>query len=343
MARRRPPHSPPSLCRPEPPTQSPIVKDHVCASEGGLPYFPEAALSALNGAHVVLAGAMSPVTYIGYPGIDSRLVDEGRTFVLCDPGEDTVLALQALADQIDAPPFRLDRRSAGLSGVPCGALAYHGGRAHRCAWFARAGRSLCRRRHLRFPFFAASADALPHTILGNTGGAIGQGLPCALGAAIAAPERRVVALQSDGSAHYTVQTLWTMARERASVTVLIAANHRYAILENELARAGVAPVPAAEGLTRLDRPVVDWVRLAEGYGVAAERALPCENLHGPEARTARGRPLSDRDGAVARMHCFRLHWAMWCGSSCPVRSTALRSCLPGVRPGARKPARRRAR
>jgi acetolactate synthase-1/2/3 large subunit len=104
----------------------------------------------------------------------------------------------------------------------------------------------------------------------NTGGAIGQGLPCAVGAALGAPGHRIIALQSDGSAHYTAQALWTMAREKLPVTIVLAANHRYGILQTELKRANT---PLDErtiaSLTTLDDPRSDWTALAQGYGVPA--------------------------------------------------------------------------
>lgn len=107
----------------------------------------------------------------------------------------------------------------------------------------------------------------------NTGGAIGQGIPCAVGAALAQPDARVISLQSDGSAQYTLQALWTLAREQLNVTVVISANHRYGILQTELSRGGAQlDRPVIERLTRLDSPRLDWVALARGYGVPAVRA-----------------------------------------------------------------------
>jgi acetolactate synthase I/II/III large subunit len=128
-----------------------------------------------------------------------------------------------------------------------------------------------------YPFYTASAAAAAHTTLTNTGGAIGQGLPVALGAALACPARRVVALVSDGSTQYTIQTLWSMAHEQADITVLVSANHQYGILRQELRRAG-ALSPQSEELTALDRPRIDWVRLSESYGVAACRVDTAEGL-----------------------------------------------------------------
>jgi acetolactate synthase-1/2/3 large subunit len=110
-------------------------------------------------------------------------------------------------------------------------------------------------------------NAAPHTMLFLTGGAIGQGLPNALGAALACPDRRVIAFQADGSGLYTLQALWSMARESANVTIVVCANRRYRILQAELTRAGIAkPGPKAWALTDLTRPVIDWNALAKGFG-----------------------------------------------------------------------------
>ena len=129
-----------------------------------------------------------------------------------------------------------------------------------------------------YPFVTASAQAARHTVLTNTGGAIGQGLPVALGAAVACPDRRVYALQSDGSAQYTIQSLWTMARERLPVVVLITSNRRYGILQTELGRSGIEAGEQSKRLTLLDDPPFDWPALARGYGVPAHTATTTEEL-----------------------------------------------------------------
>jgi acetolactate synthase-1/2/3 large subunit len=129
------------------------------------------------------------------------------------------------------------------------------------------------------PYFVAAASAAPHTYLTLTGGAIGQGMPCAVGAAIACPDRRVIALQADGSGMYTLQSLWTEAREGLDVLTVICANRSYRILQIELARAGIAePGAAAVALTDLSRPVLDWVALARGMGVPGVRVERAEDL-----------------------------------------------------------------
>ena len=105
------------------------------------------------------------------------------------------------------------------------------------------------------------------------GGSIGFGLPCATGAAVAAPDRKVIGLQADGSAMYTLQGLWTQARERLNVVTIVFANRRYAILEGELKNVGVTQAgPNARKMLDLMDPTLGWVRLAEGMGVEAGRA-----------------------------------------------------------------------
>jgi acetolactate synthase-1/2/3 large subunit len=129
------------------------------------------------------------------------------------------------------------------------------------------------------PYFLAAEAAPPHTYLALTGGAIGQGLPCATGAAVACPERQVIALQADGSGMYTVQSLWTQAREGLDVVTLICANRSYRILQVEMGRAGIAePGPQARSLTDLTGPAIDWVQLAQGLGVPAVRVETGEAL-----------------------------------------------------------------
>jgi acetolactate synthase-1/2/3 large subunit len=129
------------------------------------------------------------------------------------------------------------------------------------------------------PYWEASAGSPRHTLLGLTGGAIGFGPPSATGAAVACPDRPVLALQADGSAMYTLQSLWTQARESLDVTTVIVANRGYRILDVELARAGITePGPVVAPLTDLGTPPLDWVRLAEGMGVAAASASTGEEL-----------------------------------------------------------------
>ena len=127
-----------------------------------------------------------------------------------------------------------------------------------------------------WPHLAAAA---PHDHLPVTGGSIGQGLPVAVGAALASPGRKVVALEADGSAMYTPQSLWTLAREGLDVVVVILANRRYRILEIEMRRTGAGAVgPRADRMIDLSRPAPDWIKLAAGFGVSGVRATTADEF-----------------------------------------------------------------
>lgn len=240
-----------------------------------LPYFPEQACDALaNVKRLVLAGAREPIAFFAYPNQPSRFVSEGAVLhVLADPdkGVDAALALEALVEELDAPATVVSSRATQTFAPTNQQLDPE---------------KLCRTVAAYTPEYAIivneavstgftwnavhSFNAEPHTMLFTTGGAIGQGLPNALGAAIACPDRRVIAVQADGSGLYTLQALWSMARESADVTIVVCANRRYRILQAELARAGIErPCTKAWSLTDLTGPVIDWTLLAKGLGVPA--------------------------------------------------------------------------
>lgn len=253
-----------------------------------LPYFPEAARAALAGCErVVLVGAREPVSYFGYPGVPAELAPPGAAVALAAAHEDGTAALEALALRLRCGP-----EDGGVAvaehPVDPGALTPQAvGRLLANALsdgdVVSVEGGTC-----GYPFATAAARARRHTMLTNTGGAIGQGIPVAVGAALACPQRRVWVLQSDGSAQYTIQALWTAARESLRVVVLIVSNRRYAILQNELARAGIErPGPQALALTRLSEPDLDWVSLARGYGVPAQRVGTVDALRDALARAAR--------------------------------------------------------
>jgi acetolactate synthase-1/2/3 large subunit len=251
-----------------------------CAERGGglpdidrLPYFPERAVAALHGsAAVIVAGADDPVAYFGYENLPSELAPQGSLLRLAGVDEDAEAALSELAeivggtqdvtrfDQPGPPPPDAEPLTGASVGATVAAALPDGA-------IVSVEGGTC-----GYPFYTAGAGAAAHTVLTNTGGAIGQGLPCALGASIAAPDRPVIALQSDGSGLYTVQSLWSMSRERANVTVLIAANHTYNVLRTELDRHGNSEFGTqAAALTSLADPRMDWVALANGFGVSATR------------------------------------------------------------------------
>jgi acetolactate synthase-1/2/3 large subunit len=237
-----------------------------------LPYFPEPAI-ALVAAHdpVVLAGAIEPVTFFGYAGIPSTIAKPGTTLSLASPEEDAAGALEALADALGAPPVpdgRVEVPPAPSSDAPLTPDAVTAALIPRIPEDAVV---VVEGGTLGYPYFAAAAAARRHRALCLSGGAIGFAPPAALGAAFAAPGRPVLALTGDGAALYTAQALWSMAREGLPVVVCIAANRTYNVVRAELTRGGTAVTGYAATLTSLERPPVDWVSLARGYGVAGER------------------------------------------------------------------------
>jgi len=204
------------------------------------------------------------------------MVEPARLQHLAAAGDDAAARLEALADALGAPPWQAGPPLA-LPEAPSGALTPPKVAAALARALPQGSIVSVEGGTCGYPFYTASAAAAEHTALTNTGGAIGQGMPVALGAALACPTRPVVALVSDGSTQYTIQALWSMAHEQANVTVLVAANHQYGILRQELRRTG-ALSPQSQELTALDRPRIDWVRLAEGYGVPACRVDTAEAL-----------------------------------------------------------------
>jgi acetolactate synthase-1/2/3 large subunit len=130
-----------------------------------------------------------------------------------------------------------------------------------------------------FAYYGASASAPRFTYMALTGGSIGQGLPCAVGAAVAEPHKRVINLEGDGSSLYTIQALWTAAREKQNLTTIICKNRAYSILRWEMERASMTPGAASLALTGLDKPYFDFVKLAEGFGVAGRAARTAEELN----------------------------------------------------------------
>jgi acetolactate synthase-1/2/3 large subunit len=244
-----------------------------------LPYLPEQASACLAAdALLVLAGARSPVAFFGYPGQPSAIAPSVPRVPLAAPDEDSALALEQLADALDARHARATPPTAPrpsiegpLDPLRLGAvLAKH--LAEGMIVVDEAATS-------GLPFYLATNSAPAHSLLTLTGGAIGQGPPCATGAALACPDRPVIAFQADGSAMYTLQALWTQARESLHVITLLCSNRAYRILQIELARAGVAePGPFARQLTSLEQPVIDWVALAQGLGVPGCRVETTQAL-----------------------------------------------------------------
>ena len=238
-----------------------------------IPYPVDAARKALDGVkHLILAGARAPVAFFGYPGKPSTLWPEDcDVHVLARAEQDVVAALDELADALDAP------RDAPLPDLGA-APAVRSGKFEPAAFgetlaallpenavvvedAVTSGRGL----------FPVTWNAPPHDWLQITGGAIGFAFPAATGAAVAVPDRKVVCLQADGGGMYSLQALWTQAREKLDVVNVVFANRRYAILQGELAAVGATPGPASRELLDLSRPDLEWVKLAAGMGVEGTR------------------------------------------------------------------------
>jgi acetolactate synthase-1/2/3 large subunit len=239
-----------------------------------LPYFPEQAIEMLQSfRRILIAGTREPVAFFGVDGLPSRLVpDAVAQTQLAAPDADAVAALEALAERVGGAEANPHIPSAARPERPSGALD-SGSLGQALAAVQPEGAIVVDEAiSSGLGYNACAAGAPPHSVLGLTGGAIGQGLPCAVGAAIACPERRVIALQADGSGMYTLQSLWTAAREGLDMVTLICANRAYRILQVELARAGIeTPGAQAEALTSLAQPALDWVALARGMGVPGVR------------------------------------------------------------------------
>jgi acetolactate synthase I/II/III large subunit len=244
-------------------------------------YVPELAMVQLAGLkHLILVDAKAPVSFFAYPGKQSYLVPDGcEVSELAAPTADVLGSLEALADALDAanadpalePPSRPKRPAGALTAekvceaigmiLPEGAIVSDEA--------VTSGTTL--------PVNTAGAPR--HDWLTLTGGAIGQGLPVAVGAAVACPDRPVFALQADGSSLYTIQSLWTMAREQLNITVVIFNNRSYGILNVELARLGTQRAgPKASAQLDLSGPDLDFVQIGTGFGVPSRRVDTAEEL-----------------------------------------------------------------
>jgi acetolactate synthase-1/2/3 large subunit len=246
-----------------------------------LAYLAEMATAQLAGLrHLVLVDAKSPVSFFAYPGKPSDLVPEGCTVhTLATGAQDVAAALEALADRVGAAPGAAARQPAARPERPTGELT--GDAVMRAVGALLPEGAIVSDEAITAGFSAPlhTAGAPRHDWLCLTGGAIGQGLPVATGVAVACPDRKVVSLQADGSALYTIQSLWTQAREGLDVVTVLLNNRSYAILNLELGRVGAEPPgPRAQAMLDLSRPDLDFVALARGFGVPASRATSADDF-----------------------------------------------------------------
>ncbi|HVE52515.1 MAG TPA: thiamine pyrophosphate-dependent enzyme, partial [Ramlibacter sp.] len=239
-----------------------------------VPYKTELAIEALaRYRHIVLVNARPPVGFFAYPGKPStQYGPDAQLHVLSRPEQDAVAALHALAEALGAPlPAVPDPgpRPVAASGAPAPDKVAQTVAALMPENAIVSDESVSYGRG----FYRNTFAAPPHDWLHLAGGAIGDGLPVATGAAIAAKgQRRVISLQADGSAMYSLQSLWTQARERLPCTTLLLANGKYDILLGEYRGVGATPGPTAMNMLDLGNPGLDWVQLANGMGVEAARA-----------------------------------------------------------------------
>jgi acetolactate synthase I/II/III large subunit len=260
-----------------------FVNAHMARGRGRLPlervaYVADAAIDMLKGyEHIILVNATPPVGFFAYPGKPSRhYPSNAQLHVLSRPDQDPDAALQALVDALGAPDAAMPDpgpRPEAVRGAPTqeGLAATLAAVMPEDAIISNESVSFGR------DLYKLTHAAPAHDWLNLAGGAIGDGLPVATGAAVAAKgKRRVISLQADGSAMYSLQSLWTQAREKLPCTTILLNNRKYSVLIGEYKNVGAVPGPTAMGMLDLSNPDLDWVKLANGMGVEAARATTLE-------------------------------------------------------------------
>lgn len=246
-----------------------------------VPYPVDMAIEALAGIDLAICiGGRAPVAFFAYPGKPGTLLPaDCEVIELGDAGDDLALTLGQLEEALGASNATVQRNPAtkGDFAPPAGALTPQS-IGLSLARLLPENAIVCNESITSGGGFGAVASkAAPHDSLTLTGGAIGIGIPLSVGAALAAPDRKVVLLQADGSGMYTVQGLWTQAREKLDVVTIIFANRTYAILQGEMRNVGVNQFGRnAKAMLDLDQPALDWVQIARGMGVETARAETAE-------------------------------------------------------------------
>ena len=230
--------------------------------------------------NIILVGAKPPVAFFAYPGRPSQLYRPGtRVCELARPDQDVPGALTALCDALDAGGAAPERAGLSLPDRPTGALTPQKIGALLAASMPENAIVVDESITTGRSFLADTERGRPHDWILGTGGAIGYALPCATGAAIACPDRKVIVLESDGSGMYMPQALWTQAREQLDILTIVFANRTYQILRSEMSNVGVTPGgPKAEALTDIGSPRIDWLSLARAFGAEAFRAATADEL-----------------------------------------------------------------
>jgi acetolactate synthase-1/2/3 large subunit len=244
-----------------------------------LPYNLDQSIAAMAGSrHIILIGSVLPVAPFAYPGKPGRIYpDDADVHVFARPEEDIAQVLAALADELDAPALALPDLESPTD-IATGKITQEGFTRTLAALLP--DNAIVADESVSFgrTFFNSLGTSVPHDWLQITGGAIGSGIPMATGAAVAQPSRRVVSLQADGAGMFTVQGLWTQARENLAVTTVIFSNKKYQILIGELANVGANPGRVAMDMLDIGRPDINWVGMAQAMGVEAARAETMEEF-----------------------------------------------------------------
>jgi acetolactate synthase I/II/III large subunit len=247
-----------------------------------LPYLPEQAIELLKEyRQLILVGCPVPASYFAYPGKSSVLTHpDCTTFAMTSPAENCAGSLVTLAEALGLNDrSEILTQPADRPAAPSGEVTLSGLAATVAAFLPDNSIVVDEAMTSGRGMMAASRGSAPHDWLANTGGSIGIALPLAVGAAVAAPDRRVLCLTADGSSMYTLQALWTMAREGLNVTSVVFANRAYGILKFEYAGLGVgAPGPRAADLFSIGRPDIDWVAMGKSMGVPSTRATSLDTF-----------------------------------------------------------------
>ncbi len=249
-----------------------------------LPYLAELAVDHIKEVEeLFLLGALAPVSFFAYPNQPSEIYSpECRVTELASVDEDIDGLLDALLEQLGAADEEPDVHALNLPDLASGDLDVDGA-ARAITHFMPENAVIVDESNTSGTFISLyTTNARSHDLLNLTGGAIGYGLPAAVGAAVACPDRKVLSLEADGSAMYTLQALWSMARENLDITVVIFNNRKYSILELEFSRTGArggTPGPKAASTLQIGNPDLDFVALAQGMGVPATRATTAEQFN----------------------------------------------------------------
>jgi acetolactate synthase-1/2/3 large subunit len=244
-----------------------------------IPYPVDLSVKLLEGTkHLVLVGAREPVAFFAYPGKPGILSPKDAiSHQLAQADEDLPEALSRLAAELGCAKTPLPAQAAPEAPAS-GAITPDAAALVLAAAMPEDSILVDEAITMRGAFFAGTRHAPPHDWLQVPGGAIGGGLPLATGAAIGAPGQRVFVLEGDGSAMYTVQALWTQARENLDVTTILLSNRKYAVLLNELANTGAVAGPTTHDIFEISRPAIDWPQMAQSMGVEGARAESLERF-----------------------------------------------------------------